>query len=122
MRLFKLDHLVSMIAAPIIWAAHFLICYTMVSLVCMVGWTHARLFGMNPGQIAVALATVVGVVLLGYTGVVNLEKYRQSRKDETGTIEVSGFVALNALLLSILSTVAVVWVAFPTLMLPTCAI
>lgn len=122
MNLFKLDNVISMMAAPIIWTVHFVLCYSIVSLACGFGWTDVRLFGMNPADIGVAVFTVAALALLAYTGVQNFEKYRMASTGAAEDGDMSAFFALNSLLLCALSTVALVWVAFPTLMLPTCAI
>jgi hypothetical protein len=122
MNILRHEHLLSMIAAPIIWAAHFLGCYVLVSLACMIGWEDRTVFGLNPADIGIALLSAAALVLLCYTCAINYEKYRQAPTDEDGNHDIDGFIALNSVLLSLLSTVALVWVAFPTLMLPTCAI
>ncbi|MFA7386180.1 MAG: hypothetical protein WCZ87_00815 [Thiohalobacteraceae bacterium] len=127
MRLFKQDHLVVMIAAPIVWAVHFLVSYILVSLACGFGWTRADRFGLGPAEWGVVVATAVALTLIGYAAAVNVAKYRRARavsegsgaSGESGT-SVSGFIALTAVLLCVLSAVAVVWAAMPVLLLPTC--
>lgn len=121
MHILKLDHLASMIAAPLIWAAHFLICYVLVSLACTLGWSEQQLLGRNPAEIGIALISLAALALLGYTAILNFEKYRQAPSDASSANDISAFIALNSVLLCALSTVALIWVAFPTLMLPSCA-
>lgn len=121
MKVLRRDHLASMVAAPIIWSVHFVVCYVLVSLACMLGWSEARLLGTTPALAGIALASLAALVLLGYTAALNIEKYRRAPKDESGANDISGFIALNSVLLCALSTVALVWVAFPALMLPGCA-
>lgn len=122
MHVFKLNHLISMVAAPIIWAAHFVICYVLVSLACGFGWTRFTVLGMDPAELGIVIITLVSLGLLAYTGVTNFEKFRQARGNDAGNADMSAFFSLASLLLCALSTVALVWVAFPTLMLPTCAL
>lgn len=121
MHVLKLDHLASMVAGPIIWSVHFVVCYVLVSLACALGWPEARVLGMNPAQFGIALASLVALGLLAYTAALNVEKYRRAPTDASGNYDISAFIALNSVLLCALSAVALVWVAFPTLMLPTCA-
>jgi hypothetical protein len=112
---FKQDHLVAMIAAPIVWAVHFLLVYILVSLACGFGWNDGRLIGLDPAEFGIAVATLAALALIAYIAVLNLRKYRRALAAPT-----SRFIALTALLLGVLSAVAVVWVALPTFMLPTC--
>ena len=124
MKLFKQDHLVVMIAAPIVWAVHFLLLYLLVSLACGFGWTRADRFGLGPAEWGAVVATAVALTLIGYVAAVNVAKYRRARavSDRSGAPgeSVSGFIALTAVLLCMLSAVAVVWAAMPVLLLPTC--
>lgn len=125
MELFKRDHLISMVAAPIIWASHFLVCYVLVAATCAFGWAWdgpLGLVGMDPAHFGIAVATVAALSLLGLSAAQNFEKYRQCPTDDSARHDVSAFIALNALLLCALSTVALVWVAFPALILPTCSV
>jgi hypothetical protein len=122
MNILKLDHLVSMIAAPIIWAVHFVVCYVLVSLACALGWTGIRMLGMEPAALGIAVATLGALVLLAYTGALNYAKYRRAPSAPSGSPDISAFIALNSLLLTALSAVALIWVAFPALILPTCAL
>lgn len=117
---FRLDHLVSMVVAPLIWSAHFVVCYVLVALVCALGWTEVRLLGMPLGVAGVALASLIALALLGYTAMLNIEKYRRAPTDASAANDASAFIALNSVLLCALSTVALLWVAFPAFMLPTC--
>lgn len=112
---FKRDHLVGMVAAPIVWAVHFLLVYIQVSLVCGFGWNDIRLLGLDPAEIGIGVVTLTALALIGYTTAVNVGKYRR-----TATAPTSRFIALTALLLGLLSAIAVVWVALPAYLLPTC--
>lgn len=121
MKLFKQDHLVAMIAAPIVWAVHFLVSYILVSLACGFGWSRADRFGLGPAEWGVVVATAVALTLIGYVAAVNVAKYRRARAmSDRARASVSGFIALTAVLLCMLSAVAVVWAAMPVLLLPTC--
>ena len=115
---FKQDHLVAMIAAPIVWAVHFLLAYILVSLACGFGWNDVRLIGLTPAEFGIAVATLAALTLIAYITVLNLRKYRRALAAPAA--QTSRFIGFTALLLGVLSAVAVVWVALPTLMLPTC--
>lgn len=115
MKLLARDHLLSMAAAPIIWAGHFLACYVSAALACALAWSEVRVLGMAPALAAMLAATVVALALLGASAARNLEKVRHVHGDQ-----LSGFMALSALLLGLVSVVAVVWVAFPATLLPAC--
>lgn len=121
LKVFKLDHPVSMIAAPLIWAVHFVICYLLVSLACLLGWNQLRP-GINPADIGIAVVTLAALILLGLIAVMNYEKYRDFPGDGSSGDDMSCFFALNSILLCGISTVALIWVAFPVMMLPTCVI
>ncbi|HEY4542376.1 MAG TPA: hypothetical protein VIG66_08390 [Noviherbaspirillum sp.] len=121
MRVFRADHLVTMAVAPIIWSVHFVLCYVLVSLGCALGWTESGILGMNAVEAGIALASLAALAMLGYTAALNMEKYRDAPRDASGANDPSAFVALNSVLLCGLSTVSLIWVAFPVAVLPMCA-
>lgn len=121
MKLLKLDHPAALAIAPSIWALHFLVCYVLVSLACMLGWTRTIL-GINPAEIGIALFTLGALVLLALTAVISYERYRDFATDTAAEENIGSFIALNSVLLCGISAVALIWVAFPALMLPVCAI
>lgn len=110
---FTRNHLLSLISAPLIWAAHFLLCYVLVSLACALG-----LPGVRTG---IAIVTAVALALIGFAAWTNLRKWVQARHTPTPDAPLAAFFALNALLLCGMSALALVWVAAPSAMLPLCA-
>ena len=135
-RLFARDHLVSMLAAPMIWAVHFVLSYLLASLACSLGWSELRFAGLPLTQSAIMIVTLAALVLLGVAAADNLGKRRRAigagatdagdaagavdANASTGGRQVSVFIATSALLLCLLSALAVLWVAFPALLLPPC--
>lgn len=107
------DTLLSLFSAPLIWTAHFVLCYGLVSLACAYGFPGAR--------IGVGLLTVIALALLGAVAWFNLAKWRAVRHSKAPDAGMQAFFALNSLMLCGLSAVALVWVALPAALLPTCA-
>lgn len=121
MKAITLDHPAVLAVAPLIWAGHFLLCYVLVSLACMLGWQRT-LLGLDPAQIGIALATLLALALLAWLAVLCYERYRDFLRNTSSGDEPSSFITLNTVLLCGISSVALIWVAFPALMLPVCAI
>lgn len=119
--LFTRDRLLSLVGAPVIWTAHFVVCYVVVSLACAYRETAPQLFGLNPVDIGVGAATMLGLLLIGYIALLNMRKWQRERSPKSGVTSMSAFFALTSLLLCALSAVALTWVAFPALILPPCA-
>lgn len=105
------NRLSSLVSGPIIWAIHFLACYLIVSFACTF-----RLGGANTG---IAVVTVMALGLLAYTMLANYRKWQLAHRSNTGDLD--AFFALNSMMLCGLSAVALIWVAFPSTVLPTCA-
>ena len=113
-----LRRLLTLVGAPIIWIVHFIVCYAIVGLVCASQPGAARIMGMNAAQFGVAVATLIAGVLMVSIAVTSLRRWRNPPGPDA---EISSFFAVNTLLLCAISVLALLWVAFPTLVLPTCA-
>jgi hypothetical protein len=111
--------LLTLVGAPLIWMVHFLVCYAIVSLVCLSQLGEARIIGLNAAQFGVVVATLVAGALIFSIAVTSLRRWRNPPGPDA---EISRFFAVNTLLLCAISVLAMLWVAFPTLMLPTCAL
>lgn len=123
---FVRESLLSMVSSPLIWAAHFLACYVLVSLECAYGFSGAR-FG-------IALTTALALALLAWVGLSNWRKWNGARRAHSANLcaahthhpdqggnNLGSFFALTSMMLCTLSALALLWVAFPAALLPTCA-
>lgn len=113
-----LQRLITLVGAPIIWMAHFLACYVVVALVCALQLTDSRILGMDPAQLGITIATGMALLLMGGIALVQFRKWRYPSGPDP---ELTRFFAANTLLLCGLSALALAWVAFPSMVLPTCA-
>lgn len=98
-----------LLVAPMVWTAHFVAVYVLVSLVCSGAPDLQRLVPWG-----VALATAAALAYFLFAG---LASYRRARAAGEGA---SGFLASTSVLLCGLSGVATLWVAFPAFVLPAC--
>lgn len=117
------DSLIGMVASPLVWAAHFLVCYTVVALACAFG------FGTEAdgewGTVRTVLVIVSAGAVLIITGLTFLafRRWRQSGGSEPphdNRQERHQFMSVAGLLLSVLSGIGVVYTAIPLLVLPIC--
>lgn len=111
------------IFAPVIWAGHFLFCYVYGAIYCAKAGRDASLAG--PTQVIIG-ATLLALVLIGLS-TLKLWKVRgRSLTDndfefEHNTAEERHrFLSHVALMLCLLSAVAVLYVAIPMLYLTSC--
>ena len=111
------------IVSPIVWAVHFLFCYVYGAVYCAKAGRDASLAG--PTVIIIG-ATVVALVLIGLS-TLHLWKVRgRSLTDDDFEYEHNTpeerhrFLSHVALMLCVLSAVAVLYVAIPLLYLTSC--
>lgn len=111
-----------LIAAPIIWAAHFLLCYITASLWC------AKVVG--PGgslaTVCVAIAVYTALALAGI-GIIGWIGYRRHRfghaalpHDDDTPEDRHRFLGFATLLLAALSAVAVIYAALVAVFIGNC--
>ena len=110
---FTRNHLLSLVAAPLIWAVHLLACYLFVSIACALAVPGART--------GIAAATVLSLALIAVSAWSNYRKWSAVRRSNAPDAPMHAFFAINAMMLAAMSALALSWVAFPTLMLPVCA-
>ncbi len=103
----------SLTGAFVVWSTHFLLCYIAVSLACIYGWSGARL--------AVAAFTCIALVLLAWMGWRHYRLWQAARRPGATDAALPAFLSLVAMMLCALATLALVWVALPAALLPTCA-
>lgn len=117
------DSLIGMVASPLVWAAHFLTCYTVVALACAFGFgTEA---GGEWGIVRIVLVIVSAVAVLIIAGLTSLAylRWRQSGGSEPPhdhRQERHRFMSVAALLLGVLSGIGIVYAAIPLLIIPLC--
>lgn len=111
------------ILAPIIWAAHFLFCYVYGAIYCAKLGREAALLDV---RIAVAMATVLALVGIALTtrhlwGVRGRSLTNNDYEFDHNTPEERHrFLSHVALMLCVLSAVAVIYVAIPAAYLTSC--
>ena len=110
-------------APLIIWGAHFLFCYIWAAIACE---KLGRAAALDTTKIAVFIATCVALALIGIiaAGLMRVRGRSLTADDfefEHNTPEERHrFLSHMALMLCVLSGVAVVYVAIPVLILDTC--
>lgn len=111
------------IAAPIVWALHFLFCYASVAIFCEKAGRAAPLGDI---RFAVAVATVVALAAIGWSTHALWHVRGRSLTDNDFEFEHNTpeerhrFLSHVALMLCVLSAVAVIYVAIPMFYLATC--
>ncbi len=114
-----LKRLLTLVGAPIIWIVHFVACYVMVSLVCLTRLTRAPIVvGLNAAELGIAVATLIAGALIVIIAVASLRRWRDPPRPDP---DIDRFFAVCTLLLCAISLLSMLWVAFPTSILPTCA-
>jgi len=111
------------VIAPVIWALHFLFCYIYAAIYCEKAGREAPL---DEVRLAVAIATLVALAGIGLSSRHLWRVHDRSLTDgdfeyEHNTPEERHrFLSHVALMLCVLSAVAVVYVAIPVFYLATC--
>lgn len=111
------------IAAPIVWALHFLFCYVYGAVYCAKAGRDASL---DSPTVVVIAATVIALGLIGAATVSVWRVRGRSLTDNDFEFEHNTpeerhrFLSHVALMLCVLSAVAVVYVAIPMLYLTSC--
>lgn len=113
-----LKRLLTLVGAPLVWIVHFVVCYVIVSLVCASQLAAARIIGLNAAELGVAVSTLVAGVLIVGIAVASLRRWREPPGPDP---DINRFFAVATLLLCAISLLSMLWVAFPTSILPTCA-
>lgn len=109
-------------AAPSVWVAHFLLCYLTAAIWC------AKFAGregtLAPVRVAIAVYTLFALAVIAWVGVVGHRRRQRAEKGSTHDDDTPehrhAFLGFMALLLAMLSAMAVVYEALPALVLQTC--
>lgn len=97
-----------------VWAAHFMLVYGFVAILCTRAWNEPAAFGLSLAHLGVLAATavaLVGTAILGLIGRRRLTRHGES----------PSFVGLTAIATALLSALAIVWTALPVYLLPLCS-
>lgn len=111
------------IAAPVIWAAHFLFCYVYAAIWCEKAGRGADL---APVERATAIATILALAGIGAIALSLWRVRARSLTDDDFEFEHNSpeerhrFLSHVALMLCVLSAVAVAYVAIPVVWLSSC--
>jgi hypothetical protein len=111
------------IVSPAIWAVHFLASYVTVAIFCEKAGRGA---GLGPAEIAVGAYTVIALAGIGWSTHALWRVRGRSLTDDDFEYEHNTpeerhrFLSHVALMLCVLSAVAVIYVAIPMIYLSTC--
>jgi hypothetical protein len=107
--------LIACLAGPLVWTVHFFFMYAAATLVCVNTGSGAG------GGIFVASASIATVVAVLALGGLALQQWKVLRRLKKTASEVSSFFMRGlSIALAGLSLMAVLWSAFPTLLLTPC--
>jgi len=101
--------LIVMVAAPMVWAAHFIIVYAVAGTACQ---KLPALKALTLGQWSTLIATLVALLLIAWMA---WRIAPRLKRDAT-----SRFLTRVTLMLSVLSAVAVIFSGLPALLSPGC--
>jgi hypothetical protein len=115
--------LLHLIAAPAVWALHFLFCYVFAAIYCEKAGRQAPL---DQPTLVVIVASIVALALIGWSTLSLWRVRGRSLTDNDFEFEHNTpeerhrFLSHVALMLCVLSAVAVLYVTIPVLYLSTC--
>lgn len=115
------DSLWWLTVSPGIWALHFLACYASVALWCARAGRAASLAGVTTSVAGYTSIALVGIIVVGLRSFRRHRRFYETTAHDFDTPEARyGFLGFAGLLLSIMSGVAVVYVALPFLWVDSC--
>lgn len=120
MPLIDRDSLIGMVGGPLVWTVHFLVVYVLTAVSCAFGFASAEALG--PVSLVLIAVSAAALAAIGGLGMVARRRLRRlaggpGRDPETGR---QRFMAFAALLLCVLSAIAVVYETIPVFVLPPC--
>jgi hypothetical protein len=107
-----LSDFIQILTGPVIWFAHFIVLYGAEALIC------TPPFEQPSTMMWISAASTLGAI--GALGAFATFAVRRP-SDTSRTRSAATFLRAASLLLALLSAIAVIWVALPTLVLPVCA-
>lgn len=109
-------------AGPLVWAAHFLLCYVTAAVWC--AKQESALVGLAPVRAAIALYTAAALALIAFYGWRGYRAHRlggeDAPHDDDTPEDRHRFVGYATLLLAGLSGVAVIYAALVVVFVGTC--
>lgn len=118
----EIETLWTLFTAPVVWAAHFLVCYAGVAIFC--AKQDDLDFGFGIVRIAIAVATAVALLLIVLSSYLAWRQWgfgiHDPPHDGSTPLDRRLFQGFATLLLSGLSFVAVIYVAMPALFIAGC--
>lgn len=105
----------SIIVAPLVWAAHFLLCYSLLSIGCAQGWQATSVLGLDLIRVLLLLLTAAAVIALL---ALLTSTWRSRHRSKYGSRQ--RFSATTAAGLAFLSLIAVVWIGLAIIFMPPC--
>ena len=108
-----------LIGAPVVWAVHFIVIYTVVALSCWSGFAMTNLLGLGTSALAALAVSLVALALIGWAGrtAYGLWHAAQHEADAPGWQRYAG---LTGSLLSGLFALSVVLETVPVFVLVPC--
>ena len=113
----------TLVAAPTVWAVHFLLCYVVAAVDCAKATGPAS--GLGPVRLWILALTVVALAVIAATGIAANRRsgpgllFELPHEEDTARHR-RYFMGYATMLLSGLSFVATVYVAMPILFIETC--
>lgn len=109
-------------AAPLVWAAHFLLCYGTAAVWCAkLAGPHGSLL---PVRIAIALYTLLALSAVAWLGMRGFKRHRAKGSPPPHAADTPedrrAFLGFASLLLAGLSGIAIVFEALPAIWLGSC--
>jgi hypothetical protein len=129
-RAFERDSLFSLIAGPLVWAAHFLSLYVFTAIACAQGFVEGELFGLGVVPVVGGAITLVAVLLILDALVLSWRRWRGRPfdgeapplppHDSNDIASRRRFMAYAGLLLSGIALIATIWETLPILFFASC--
>ncbi len=118
----------SLVGAPFVWAAHFMIMWAITEMGCRLGVADSRILGIYAAHLLAVISTLITLALISVSGLTAFRRWKELRADAPSeTLDASSPVArtqfMNVLgmLFSTLFAVTVIYMVVPVFVLPLCA-
>jgi hypothetical protein len=128
-RAFDRDSLLTVIAGPMVWVAHFLVVYLTAAIACAHGWFERELLGIRIVPLIGGAATLVALALILDALILSWRRWRRPEPggpaplpphDTNDVHSRRRFMAYAAVLLCGISLIATVWESLPLVFFATC--